>query len=274
MLDALAAEEGHVPSLELDSGIGANRAMPRQGELKSLDRAIDFALAINQNGPMFNFFLGPYRLPLTILAFGVLLIGGIKLYYGYQIQAYEAGPIAPNYGLSIGVLPHEAVLLDRVASQIAQHPAHVHCNLPSQTIDGDELLGRAVVGSSDEQLLPSLCGDLGHHFSVSDWNCIAQAVADCGQEVDLEILAMHILAHESYHLFGTTNEAKTDCYALQTVSFVAQEFGASAVQALSLSAYYYQHYQAIRGAPPEYQTPDCHNGGPDDLRPTSNVWPG
>ena len=42
--------------------------------------------------------------------------------------------------------------------------------------------------------------------------------------------AVEVLAHESYHLAGYTDEATAECYALQTMPFVAEQFDATPAQ--------------------------------------------
>jgi len=83
--------------------------------------------------------------------------------------------------------------------------------------------------------------------------------------------SLNTLAHESYHLAGVRNEARTECYALQAIDFVARRLGASREQAQALASFSFD--QLPRRMPPEYSSPECHNGGMYDLRPGSAVWP-
>jgi hypothetical protein len=96
----------------------------------------------------------------------------------------------------------------------------------------------------------------------------------CDGTVNQTILAMHVLAHESWHMYGVEDEPTTDCYALQTVALVADRLGASRDFAGALGAYYIAHYPRIRAAPPGYESDECRDGGELDLRPAVTVWPG
>ncbi len=82
---------------------------------------------------------------------------------------------------------------------------------------------------------------------------------------------MHTLAHESWHLAGEQSESVAECHALQTTAFVAERLGASPDEAeASARAVLYQLYPQM---PSEYQSNDCRDGGPLDLRPQSSLWP-
>lgn len=95
--------------------------------------------------------------------------------------------------------------------------------------------------------------------------------SSCELEVLETLQALQTLAHEAWHLRGERSEPVAECYAIQTVAFVAKRFGAGARDAQA----------AARGVlaelyprmPGEYQSRACHNGGRLDLRPGSPVWP-
>ena len=86
-----------------------------------------------------------------------------------------------------------------------------------------------------------------------------------------DVLAVHTLAHEVWHLHGIGNKAQTECYALQTTARAAELFGAdpggcAGDGGVRLVRFY-------PNEPDEYRRADCANGGPLDLRPTDPVWP-
>jgi len=83
--------------------------------------------------------------------------------------------------------------------------------------------------------------------------------------------SLNTLAHESYHLAGVRNEARTECYALQAIDYVATRLGASPDQARALAAFSFA--QLPRRMPPEYSSPECRDGGREDLRPDDPIWP-
>ncbi len=79
------------------------------------------------------------------------------------------------------------------------------------------------------------------------------------------------LAHESWHLRGVVDEARTQCYAVQTTEAVALALGVRADEAQLIAARVaLDDARAPRG---EYHSPACHPGGPYDLRPETADWP-
>jgi hypothetical protein len=174
-------------------------------------------------------------------------------------------------------------LIGRVATTVAARPVRVSCTLESSAGGNLTELGEAqtVPGSSTSGvvlLAPSICTDLlgfTHGLVASDWSCVEQdAPSLCSTTVDHEILALHTLAHETWHVRGISDEAAADCYALQSVSTVARTLGTDPVDAQALSTYYAAHFDAIRRPPPNYRSSDCRDGGSLDLHPGSGVWPG
>jgi hypothetical protein len=84
-------------------------------------------------------------------------------------------------------------------------------------------------------------------------------------------MGLNTLVHEAQHLAGNMNEAVTECYALQTIAFAAQELGASTEQGQALAAH--QLATTYPRLPDSYRTGDCEDGGKLDLRPDTDVWP-
>jgi hypothetical protein len=127
-----------------------------------------------------------------------------------------------------------------------------------------DLGGFADVGGSIVNLSPDVCSYLdlmvlGGYESIS------------GQPQETYAgFALKVLAHESEHAKGSRNEARTECYAIQTIPTVARVFGLTRRQGHILTEDVWRRYpQEARG----YQTSACRNGGPLDLRPHSHVWP-
>lgn len=82
--------------------------------------------------------------------------------------------------------------------------------------------------------------------------------------------ALHILAHESWHLAGIQDEAAADCYAFQHVELAAIRLGAPPDDARALALRAYEDRQAT--APPDYRSSECRDGGALDLSPAPG-WP-
>jgi hypothetical protein len=53
-------------------------------------------------------------------------------------------------------------------------------------------------------------------------------------------LAVDVLAHESFHLAGVIDEAATECHAVQTLAWTAEQLGATAEQGAALTRRYLQ----------------------------------
>jgi hypothetical protein len=64
------------------------------------------------------------------------------------------------------------------------------------------------------------------------------------------------------------DEARTECFAIQSVGKVALGFGASVADAATVQRYYGDHRAEISPEPPGYWTPKCTPGGAYDLGPT------
>jgi hypothetical protein len=225
------------------------------------------------------------RLHLLALALGGVLLGVFLLQWTHRM-AHAAPAAAPHAtaapAAQLGPPNAEEALIGRVATAVAARPVRVSCSLESR-LGGDLTeLGEAqtVPGSSTAGvvlLAPSICSNLlafAHGLVASDWACVQQnATGLCSGAVDADVLALHTLAHESWHVRGIRDEATADCYALQTVSKVAQTLGADAVDAQALAVYYTAHFDAIRRPPTAYRSSECRDGGALDLNPGPGGWP-
>ena len=100
--------------------------------------------------------------------------------------------------------------------------------------------------------------------------CLA-APQTCSASVVKDAIALNVLAHEAWHLHGEQNEAVTECYATQTVGFVATKLGADNVQARGLAQLFY--LTVYPRMPDEYRSAECRDGGALDIRPQSPAWP-
>jgi len=79
------------------------------------------------------------------------------------------------------------------------------------------------------------------------------------------------LAHESWHLRGVTNEAQTQCYAVQSSELVALRLGVQPIGARAIADFVAAR-DAI-AADGEYHSGQCRSGGAYDLHPETDVWP-
>ncbi len=174
------------------------------------------------------------------------------------------------------VLEHE---LGSVATQLADRRVHVRC----QGLTGDLLDVTAEAGTvwfdangkpvDVTNLKRPVCNALRrfpHDVRSRAYACV-MAQADCPRAIFEDVMAVHTLAHESWHLRGNTSESLTECHALQTTAFAATLLGADAQAAQATASY--ALVRLYPNMPDEYRTFACANGGPMDLRPTDPHWP-
>ena len=97
------------------------------------------------------------------------------------------------------------------------------------------------------------------------------ATRRAGAERPATLTAVDVLAHESWHLQGVMDEAVTECRSLQTMSWTAQQLGASAEQGHAMALAQYEG--AYRRMSEPYRSGGCVDGGPLDLRPDDERFP-
>lgn len=86
-----------------------------------------------------------------------------------------------------------------------------------------------------------------------------------------QVLAVHLVAHETMHVNGIWTEADAECHAVQVSHLVAEELGATPAQARALQARYFAEiYPNIRS---NYISSECREGGALDLFPDRTEFP-
>jgi hypothetical protein len=85
-----------------------------------------------------------------------------------------------------------------------------------------------------------------------------------------QILAVHVLTHETMHMSGTTSESLAECDAMQHDAAMAQELGAPLAAAHSLAVVYF--HTVYPDMPDGYTSTDCHQGGALDLHLADAPW--
>jgi hypothetical protein len=93
---------------------------------------------------------------------------------------------------------------------------------------------------------------------------------ECYERASPTIYAVLVLAHEAYHTAGVTNEATTNCYAIQAMAFAAARLGAAEDEALLLARAMAALAPVQRG---DYATPECRAGARLDLHPETPEFP-
>ncbi|MDQ5821088.1 MAG: hypothetical protein M3540_06590 [Actinomycetota bacterium] len=169
--------------------------------------------------------------------------------------------------------------LGAIASEIAGRPVSIHC----QGAVGEALDVTTEAGSVDfdaggvpadvARIKRKVCHRLEAFMEERKspkYACLDTPFR-CDASVVNAAIALDVLAHESWHLAGERNESATECYAQQTVGFVATKLGSDDVQARGLARLV--HLVVYPRMPEEYRGGDCRDGGRLDLRPYSSAWP-
>ncbi len=94
--------------------------------------------------------------------------------------------------------------------------------------------------------------------------------SECYARARKTIYAVLVLAHESYHTSGVSDEAAANCFAIQAMAWTAMQLGAAAGEA-ELLARAMEALEPLQGG--EYGTAECHAGGKLDLHPETPAFP-
>jgi uncharacterized membrane protein len=85
-----------------------------------------------------------------------------------------------------------------------------------------------------------------------------------------QILAVHVLTHESMHMAGITSEAIAECDAMQRDTTMAEDLGAAPAAAHALAVTYWR--TVYPDMPDVYRSTDCRSGGAMDLHLPNAPW--
>lgn len=169
---------------------------------------------------------------------------------------------------------HTDPLFNRAASAVTRKPVSVRCwssadwtRLTSELDAATNRAGHferdagfAVAGGNAVDLAPDVCSQL---------NTAADGGLRPGGDSGLGF-ALDVLAHEAEHAHGYSNEAQTECYAIQEIPVVARALGASPGAGRYYARAVWKRYDKEAQG---YSTPLCRDGGVLDLHPDSSVWP-
>jgi hypothetical protein len=171
---------------------------------------------------------------------------------------------------------HEEQIAEQVARRLTGHDASVRCG--SLGTSNPNVLGVTPLlnGRSFDYFLmrPAECTYLAwFRREPSRWDPRSCSGSDCLEVPDIT-MALAVVAHESYHLLGYTNEAQVECYGMQSIWFVASKLGGSVGESQALASLYAtQMYPERRTQTPAYWSPECRDGGRYDLRRSLARWP-
>jgi len=153
-----------------------------------------------------------------------------------------------------------------VASRIAERTVSIECQRFSGALVDATAESGYVAFSADGK--PADVGRLERDTcnNLRDW-----LHSDKANPTLEQVMAVHVLGHEAYHLSGIRSEAQTECEAMQRLDEVAQWLGATAEQARNLAERY--DSDVYTRMPSSYRSSDCREGGPMDVAPDDPAWP-
>jgi hypothetical protein len=189
--------------------------------------------------------------------------------------------------VSGGAFPAISVGSCAVLAVIASLPVVVRADLDSRlSRDASALIGIKVQVSC--QTLFGSAVDMGSELGFVKWgpdgrpehktlikhqqcNDLASYLDSNKQHPsDAQMLAVHVLTHESMHMAGFTSEATAECYAMQHDTAMARIMGAPAAAAHELAVRYWTlNYPRM---PDGYTSGECRPGGALDLHLPDAPW--
>jgi hypothetical protein len=197
-----------------------------------------------------------------------LLVGGVAVAVRWSLNRVDSigrkvalpwsAWMLPILGclVAIPVVRHhdEEKRLSQVASVISGVKATVHCQSGSaEWVDAGNELGYVKWGPD---------GVPEHSTLIKHEQCglLASYLRGGRGSASLdEIIAVHVLTHESMHMSGIKDESLTECAAVQRDAHTAELLGATPAQALWLARTYWVN--VYPNMPDAYRTTDCHAGG-------------
>lgn len=157
--------------------------------------------------------------------------------------------------------------LSAAATEIVGHPVDVHCQSFGQAfVDVGAEFGY-VVFTSDGRPEPRTlikrqqCSDL-RGYLASDFDAPTHD----------HVVALHTLTHETVHMSGISNEAETECLAVQLDARMAGLLGADPEEAAAAAALYWS--TVYPRMPDGYRSSECGPGGALDRGGDDAPWDG
>jgi hypothetical protein len=170
--------------------------------------------------------------------------------------------------------------LAAIASQIAGRDVNVRCPGPlGRALGQDSLEGSVRFDAdgrpaNDTQLRATSCAELdalAEGRRAQELACTERAGILCGRRGTELAMAVDVITHESWHLRGIQDEARTECNALQTMAGTATALGATPAQGAALARG--QLAESYSRMPDQYRSTQCVEGGELDLRPDDPRFP-
>ncbi|MEZ0449350.1 hypothetical protein [Cellulomonas sp. ICMP 17802] len=166
--------------------------------------------------------------------------------------------------IPLGIQARVEGRLERAATQIAGTPVQVHCQgLGQAFLDLGPELGFVRWGAD---------GVPEHSTLIKITPCARlRAWLDSAKDHPTldQVIAVHVLTHETMHMVGFTEEAHAECAAVQRDAAMAQALGASPAEAAALARTYWTE---VYPRMPEGYVGGCGAGGQFDERLPAPPW--
>lgn len=210
-----------------------------------------------------------------------LVVVGLAAWAGWLLVRGILNRTVPRIGLALIALPllvlgvterqwisaeHQ---LSAIAHALAPGTDGVHCQRLGETFTyaGSELghvdWDEGGIPTGPAMVSYETCGRLADYWRSS-------ATDKASAPLD-QVIAVHVLTHESMHLAGLLEEADADCAAMQYDAWVAVKLGATQAQGQALAERYWR--EVYPQMPDAYTDPDCIARGPLDRTPEDGEWP-
>jgi hypothetical protein len=125
--------------------------------------------------------------------------------------------------------------------------------------------------SDETSLSAATCGSLERIWRGQQGSFGCLVTGGCDRKTLDAVSGIVTLAHESWHLRGIVDEARTQCYAVQTTEAVALRLGVAPRDARAIALRVAA--DDSRAPEGEYHSGHCRPGGAYDLRPDTAGWP-
>jgi hypothetical protein len=144
--------------------------------------------------------------------------------------------------------------ISAAASAIGGIDASVHCqNAGEASFDLGPELGYVKFGVNG----------VPEHHALIKWEPCHKLAGWIGSDHEhasqAEVIAVHVLTHETMHMAGSTDEAVTECRAMQRDTAMARRLGADPTAARALAVRYWR--EVYPRMPDNYRTAACRPGG-------------
>jgi hypothetical protein len=207
----------------------------------------------------------------------VLVVAAVLAATSGVARAGDARPVnAADRALLARPATYEEGIAQVVAKRLTHINASVRCgnltNIPSYVLGITPYQAGRAFGYF--LMRPDECTYLAwFRETPSRWDPDTCEGTDCSY-VPKIAMALAVVAHESYHLLGYSNEAQVECYGMQSIWFVANKLGAPVREAQAYAQLYATRmYPARQQQTPAYWSAECRDGGKYDLRPALHAWP-